>query len=205
MRVSISLALAASAVVVYSQGLQDSPVGLTHEQTAVDSQGDGLRLLQGEALGAAYNVRLRRLPGKEPNKQPGCIGAAWCRLSSRINVVQRLKGASGSGMKIDHSEKGLEKLQSMQTKHARKVSAASGLGLGSPPRTAPGSQPGSPSRSASGSARGSPSRSAPGSQPGSPSRSSSFRLDHSNKGIARLDTMRAKRKVRKGTAEFSLA
>ncbi|CAK4643103.1 unnamed protein product [Aphanomyces euteiches] len=197
MRVSISLALAASAVVVYSQGLQDSPVGLTHEQTAVDSQGDGLRLLQGEALGAAYNVRLRRLLGKEPNKQPGCLGAAWCRLSSRINVVQRLKGASGSGMKIDHSEKGLEKLQSMQTKHARKVSAASGSARGSPSRSAPGSQPGSPSRSASGSA--------PGSQPGSPSRSSSFRIDHSNKGIARLDTMRAKRKVRKGTAEFSLA
>ncbi|KAH9088477.1 hypothetical protein LEN26_003702 [Aphanomyces euteiches] len=172
MRVSISLALAASAVVVYSQGLQDSPVELTHEQAAVDSQGDGLRLLQGEALGAAYNVRSRRLvlgkqPNKQPNKQPGCLGAAWCRLSSGLKAVQRLKGASGSGsgMKIDHSKKGLEKLKSMRANHARKVSTASGLELGSLSRSSSGSAGGSLSRSSSfkidfkGSAGGSPSRS----------------------------------------------
>ncbi|CAK4115921.1 unnamed protein product, partial [Aphanomyces euteiches] len=110
-----------------------SPVELTHEQAAVDSQGDGLRLLQGEALGAAYNVRSRRLsvkqPNKQPNKQPGCIGAAWCRLSSRFNTIQRLKGASsGSSFKIDHSEAGHARLDTMRAKRkVRKGTSESSL------------------------------------------------------------------------------
>ncbi|CAK4823724.1 unnamed protein product [Aphanomyces euteiches] len=90
MRVSISLALAASAVVVYSQGLRNSPVDLPQEQATVDSEGEGLRLLQGEALDATDNLPSRRLAGMQTI---GCVTGAWCRLSARVKVVQRLKSA----------------------------------------------------------------------------------------------------------------
>ncbi|KAF0724169.1 hypothetical protein Ae201684P_016628 [Aphanomyces euteiches] len=100
MRVSISVALAASAVVVFSQGVQDSPFKLTHQQVPTHYAGSSLRMLQGKGSGAGYTSRIR--------------AAASSAASSAANTVKSASRTAANSVKS----------ASMTAAHSVKVAAS---------------------------------------------------------------------------------